>query len=459
MLKLIRTVAATPLLLLLAAVALADPATADTHAPAQGRVVEPGAAVLAPRERVEPENRLVADRLKNLLPRLMEESGLDMWLVLNREYAEDPVYFTVVPQPSFAARRTTMLIFARNPDGSVDKLSVNRYPLGEPYQSEWSGGDLDEQWAALGELIAERNPERIGINVSRTWPEADGLSHGLHQRLLDALPEGFAARLEPAEELVVRWMETRSEAELELYPHIVALARGVIAEAFSNRVVTPGVTTTDDVAWFIRQRFESQGLPIWFMPYVNAQRPGQDCTADSPFCGEEGIIHRGDVLHTDVGICYLKLCTDTQEMGYVLKSGESDVPDGLKSALAAGNRWQDLLTDQFVTGRSGNEILEAAQRAMAGEPWSFNIYTHPIGYVGHAPGPTIGMWDKPGAIAETGDWPLHPNTAYAIEGNVAVPLEAWDGQHVQIKLEQSAYFDGARVIYLAGRQTGWHVVR
>ncbi|MDT8410567.1 MAG: M24 family metallopeptidase [Wenzhouxiangellaceae bacterium] len=432
---------------------------ADDNAPGQGRMVEPGAAVLAPRDRVAPENSMLADRLENLLPRLMAETGIDLWLVLNREYAEDPVYFTLVPQPSLAARRTTMLIFARNTDGSVDFLSVNRYPLGEPYHSEWSGGDLDEQWFALGELIAERNPAHIGINVSRTWPEADGLTHGLQQRLMEVLPESFEDRIVSAENLVVRWMETRSEAELEVYPHVVALARGVIAEAFSNRVITPGATTTDDVAWFIRQRFESLGLPIWFMPYVDVQRPGQDCTADSPFCGSEGLIHRGDVLHTDVGICYLKLCTDTQEMGYVLQAGERDVPVGLKNALAEGNRWQDLLTDQFVTGRSGNEILEAAQQAMADQPWAFNIYTHPIGFVGHAPGTGIGMWDKPGAIADTGDWPLHPNTAYAIEGNVAMPLQAWGGQHVQIKLEQSAYFDGQRVIYLAGRQTRWHEVR
>ena len=458
MLKLTRNAGTAMFAGLLATAGAAGPVSAEEPAFAQSRVVEPGPDVLAPRERVEPENRMVADRLENLLPRLMNESGLDMWLMLNREYAEDPVYFTLVPQPSFAARRTTMLIFARNDDG-VDFLSVNRYPLGEPFESEWSGGDLDEQWTALGKLIAKRDPEQIGINVSRTWPEADGLSHGLHQRLLEVLPEGFEDRLVSAEELVVRWMETRSEAELEVYPHIVALARGVIAEAFSNRVVTPGVTTTDDVAWFIREKFESRGLPIWFMPYVNIQRPGEECTAESDFCGVEGIIRRGDVLHTDVGICYLKLCTDTQEMGYVLKAGERDVPDDLKNALAQGNRWQDLLTEEFVTGRTGNEILEAAQQSMADEPWHFNIYTHPIGFVGHGPGPTIGMWDKPGAIPNKGDWPLHPNTAYAIEGNVAMPLEAREGQHVQIKLEQSAYFDGERVIYLAGRQTEWHVVR
>ncbi len=441
-----------------ASVALfAAPAAA---APEQGIEVAPAAhAIVDSRARVEPENRLLTDRLENLLPELMAEADLDMWLVLNREYAEDPVYFTLVPQPSFAARRTTMLVFHRQEDGGVDRLTVNRYPLGEPYEEAWSGGSLDAQWAALGELIGERDPARIGINVSATWPEADGLTHGLHQKLVAALPAGFEDRLVPAEDLVIRWLETRSEQELAVYPHVVSIARGVIAEGFSSRAITPGVTTTDDVAWFLRQRFEALGLPIWFMPYVNLQRPGVECDEDTPFCGISGVIQPGDVLHTDVGICYFKLCTDTQEMAYVLKPGEADVPQGLKDALARGNRWQDLLTEQFVTGRTGNEILARAQQRMDDEPWSFNIYTHPIGYFGHGPGPTIGMWDLPAEVPGTGDWPLHANTAYAIEGSIKTEVPEWDGQLVNIKLEQTAVFDGEQVIYLAGRQTRWHRVR
>ena len=183
--------------------------------------------VLPPRQRVEPENRLLRERLEQLLPRLMAEANLDMWLVLNREYAEDPVYFTLVPQPTFAARRTTMLVFYRKSDGTIERLAVNRYPLGGPYESAWAGGDLEAQWKALGELIAAKNPRRIGINVSRHWPVADGLTHALHTRLLEVLPPGFESRLVPAESLVVRWLETRTPGGLAIYPHIVSLARAV----------------------------------------------------------------------------------------------------------------------------------------------------------------------------------------------------------------------------------------
>ena len=435
-------------------------AVASGMPPEQGRVIEGPGAVLPLRQRVEPVNDVLQQRLESLLPELMREVGIDMWLVINREYAEDPVYFSLVPEPVFAARRTTMLIFHdRGSEESVDRLTVSRYPLGGMYEAVWEGGDLDEQWQRLGEVIAERAPRQIGIDTSQRWPVADGLTAALEKRLLEVLPAAAKSRVVSAEELVVRWLETRSKMELQFYPQIVSLARGVIAEAFSGRVITPGVTTTEDVSWYIRQRFADLDLAIWFMPDVNVQRRGGVCGEEDPFCGESPtVIQPGDVLHTDVGICYLRLCTDTQEMGYVLAAGEVSEPPELTEALATGNRWQDLLTAEFSTGRTGNEILSAAQDAAQAVAIVASIYSHPIGYFGHAPGPTIGMWDNQGPTPGRGDWRLFPDTAFAIEGNVKTVMPQWEGQYVQIKLEQSAVFDGDRVVYLAGRQTRWHLV-
>ncbi len=416
-------------------------------------------AVLAERARPAAVNTMLKDRLDNLLPSLMRETGIDMWLVINREYAEDPVYLTLVPEPVFAARRTTMLVFFDRGEKGIERLTVNRYPMRGYYDAAWEGGDLDAQWKRLGEIIRERNPKKIGVNVSRNWAFGDGLTHGMHELLMAALDAPLRARVVSAEKLAVRWLETRTALELETYPQIVSLARSVIVDAFSERVITPGVTTTDDVAWFIRERYAEMGLPVWFMPYVNAQRSGVACEAATPFCGEEGVIRRGDVLHTDVGITYLRLNTDTQEMGYVLRIGESDVPEGLKKALATGNRWQDLLTGEFAAGKSGNDILAAVRSRAENEGISSTTYTHPLGFFGHAPGPIVGWWDNQGPTPVTGEWQLRANTAYAIEGNVRVAVPEWNGQPVQIKLEQSAVFDGKTVRYLAGRQTSWHVVR
>ncbi|MEM0910898.1 MAG: M24 family metallopeptidase, partial [Pseudomonadota bacterium] len=243
------------------------------------------------------------------------------------------------------------------------------------------------------------------------------------------------------------------------YPQVVTIARRVIAEAFSNKVITPGITTTNDIAWYLRERFEALQLRPWFQPYVNIQRKGDNAKKEDAFIGiDNRTVLPGDILHTDVGICYLNQCTDTQEMAYVLKLGETSPPRGLVKAMAIGNQWQDILTSNFKTGKTGNEILQDTINLSKRAGIISSIYTHPLGFVGHASGPTIGMWDNQGPTPVQGDWPLYPDTAYAIEGNIKTQLAEWGDQWIQIKLEQSAVFDGDKVLYLAGRQTQWHVI-
>ena len=420
-----------------------------------------GVAIEEYERRPEIQNRLLEERLDSLLPRLMRETGVDMWLVIAREYNDDPVFLSLVPKPRFTARRTTMLVFFDRGDAGIERLTVSRYPLGAMYEAAWEGGDLDAQWERLVEVIAERDPQTIAVNTSDTWPVADGISHSLHSKLAGSLSPELKTRLQSSERLVVRWMETRTEGEVEVWQRAVAIARETIARAFSSEVITPGVTTVGDVSWFIRTRFEEEGLEPWFHPDVNRQWQGADFAENAPFLGDgsrDGIIRRGDVLHTDVGLCYLGLCTDTQEMGYVLKLGESEPPAGLRQAMRTGNQWQDALTAEFVTGRTGNEILAAAQDSLEKLGIQHAIYTHPLGVYGHAPGPTIGMWDNQGPTIGRGDWPLYPMTGYAIEGNVVVRVPEWNNQRVQMKLEQSALFDGNTIHYLAERQKALHVV-
>lgn len=207
-------------------------------------------AVLSHRERIKPIRDFLEHRLDHLLPRLMRETGIDMWVIINREYNEDPVYETLVPEPVFAARRTTMLVFFdRGEADGVERFTVSRYPIRDFYDAAWEGGNLDQQWQRLAEVISERRPKKIGINRSDNWPVADGLSAALHDQFMSALPETYRKRVVSAEDLAIRWTETRSEAELQVYPQIVAIARAVISEAFSEKVITPGITMPADVAW------------------------------------------------------------------------------------------------------------------------------------------------------------------------------------------------------------------
>ncbi len=149
----------------------------------------------------------------------MRETGIDCWVVINREYAEDPVYLTLVPEPVYSARRTSILVFFdRGPEKGVERLTVNRYPFTGYYDAAWEGGDLDALWKRLGVILGERNPKKIAIDVSRNWAFADGLSHGLHERLMEVLDAPLRARVTGAENLVVRWLETRTALELQTYP-------------------------------------------------------------------------------------------------------------------------------------------------------------------------------------------------------------------------------------------------
>jgi Xaa-Pro aminopeptidase len=201
-------------------------------------------------------------------------------------------------------------------------------------------------------------------------------------------------------------------------------------------------------------------LVTWFHPSVDIQRADNknfDFLEAFSKAKPENVIRPGDLLHVDFGITYLSLNTDTQQHAYVLMPGESRTPDYLNKAFSIGNRLQDILTDQFKTGRTGNEMLLTALQQAKEEEINPQIYTHPIGYYGHGSGPTIGMWDKQEGVPVNGDYPLFPNTAYSIELNAKVNIAAWD-KEVAIMLEEDAFFDGEKCEYIDPRQTEMIVI-
>ena len=416
-------------------------------------VAEP--RILSMKDRAETIDRLLVDRVQTLLPGLMRQTGIDMWVIISREYNEDPVIKTFLPARWFAARRTTVLmIFDRGDGQPLETLSVSRYAVGDIFEGAWNKEEDGEQWAHLGRLIAERDPERIGLNYSDIWSQADGIAHSEYELFREALPENLHDRIVSAEMLAVGWLETRSAAEMEIYPHIVRIAHDIIAEGFSEKVIQPGVTTTDDVSWWYRDRIRELKLSTWFHPSVSIDRAEMPEFTMSDWAlsrYESDVILPGDLLHVDFGITYLRLNTDTQQHAYVLKPGETDAPDELKIALANGNRLQDILTDNIVEGRTGNDILRMSLNQAKDEGITPSIYTHPIGYHGHAAGTTIGMWDQQGGVPGDGDYPIQPNTAYSIELYAETDIPSWD-KSVRIRLEEDAFYDGKSTWYIDGRQ-------
>lgn len=408
--------------------------------------------ILSVKEQARVVDSWLEKRLEVILPEVMRREGVDMWLVICQEYNEDPVYLTLVPFEHLSARRLSMLVFFdRGKEKGLEKFSVSRYPIGNLYRAVWNPDKEPDQWKALAEEIKARRPQKIGINESATFAFADGLTSTGKQFLMKYLGPEYARRLVSAERLAVGWLERRLPEEIEVYHQIVCLAHRLIAEAFSNAVITPGITTSEDVEWWLWQKINSLGLRTWFSPTVDIQRP-----RSSPY--KDNVIRRGDLLHCDVGLTYLRLNTDHQELAYVLKPGESEPPAGLRAALAAGNRLQDILVSEFAAGRTGNQILAAALNRARAEGLKGSIYTHPLGFHGHAAGPTIGLWDKQDGVPGQGDYELFYDTCYSIELNCRCPVPEWDNQEIVVGLEQDASFTRQGVIYLDGRQTAYHLI-
>ncbi len=419
------------------------------------------AQVLPVREQARVVNEILAERLDSVLPALMQRTGIDMWVLVSREYNEDPVLRTMLPAEWLNARRRTILVFYRNPaSGAIEKLAIARYDVGNGIKGAWDTKAYPQQWDALTALIEARKPARIGINTSRDYGHADGLDHTDYQELMQAVPESFKRHVVSADKLAVAWLETRIEREMQIYPQLVNATHRIINDGFSERVITPGITTTDDVVWWFRQQIRDLGYDTWFHPTVSIQRadaPTADQTSSFSARPKSNVILPGDLLHVDIGITYLRLQTDIQQHAYVLKPGESDVPAGIKAAFGRANRLQDILTGQFKIGRSGNAVLAAALAQAKREGIGATIYTHPIGSHGHAAGPTIGMWDMQAGVPGSGDYPLYEDTAYSIELNAETRVPEWK-KNVRIMLEEDGYFDRAGFRYISGRQRAVHLI-
>ena len=423
------------------------------------------------REQADVQQRWLVSRMSNVLPAVMRKYGVDMWVIPMREYNEDPVFTSLVAPTTFAARRRTIYVFSLRGD-SVERIALGGSTQGGVYTAVRStrtaagpaGGSTqrnaelwgDEQWLALKEVVEQRNPRTIAVNVSRVFAFSDGLSAGELEGMREALGEKWTSRFVRHDGLAVDLIATRLPEEAAFYRRMQELVWAIIDTAFSNRVITPGVTRTDDVVWWMRQRVNDLGLGSWFQPSVSVQRRG---VADSEI-GTNPVIQRGDVLHCDFGIVALRLATDTQHMGYVLRDGETAPPLGLVAALRTGNRLQDIVMEEIQPGRTGNEVLHASLARMRSAGIEGTVYTHPIGTHGHGAGPLIGLWDYQEGVPGRGDAKIIPAMWFSIELQATSPIPEWNGQRVRMALEEDMTIDtsGAKAWALR-RQTEFHIVR
>lgn len=423
---------------------------APVHGQAPVAYPDPMQRVLTHREQAPLVKGWIQKRFDTVMPQLMTRTGIDMWIIVSREYNDDPVFRSMAPLTTYSSRRRTILVFW-NPGGGkpVERYSIGRFDLEKLFTLVPTPND--GQWEGLRKLVEEKDPKVIGIDESEHWNHADGLTANEKRLLSAALGDKYTARMKSAEALAVGWLEYKLPEELEAYRHVMQVAHLVIREAFSNTVITPGKTTTEDVVWWMRQRVVEMGLGKWFQPSVTIWRQG----------GTSGdtVIKPGDMLHTDFGVVYLGFSTDTQHLAYVLKPGETDAPAGLRAGLKAANRLQDLTLQHARLGRTGNQALRDIRMQAVQEGITPSIYCHAVGYHGHAAGPPIGMTDYQEGVPVRGDDVFRPNTWHSIELNAKVKVPEWGGQEVTFALEEDAALlaDGTWS-WVLGRQERFHLI-
>lgn len=422
--------------------------------------------VLSYRDQCKIKDQWLEERLETVLPELMKNAEIDMWLVIGSEYNEDPIMKTLLPASSINARGKMILAFFLKADQNIEKMTIS-IPCGIEYLyenpwygmsgKEWKGKKLTKpttsQFEFLNKMIQERNPKKIAINTDSSLPLCDGLTHSLYNELIEHLDPTFQKRLISSRELSFRWLEVKCESEIVAYNGIMQIAHGIIAEAFSSKVIQPGITTNEDVRYYLMQRAIDLGLKIWFDATVAVFRKGL------PGMHNEILtIMPGDIIHCDFGFEYLNLCTDTQELGYILKYDEVDAPLGLRNALAITNRLQDIVKENIIVGKKGNSILKCAREQAIQEdinPW---IYTHPIGFFGHGAGPYIGSFGNQ-EWTESGEMTILNNTSFSLELNAKVAIPEWDNQELMCCLETDILVKEGSVHFLASRQNKFHLIK
>jgi Xaa-Pro aminopeptidase len=427
--------------------------------PQKRQHIEPLPKLLSVREQQTLRESWLKKRLDTLLLPLMRQQKIDMWIVVNEEFHPDPVTEYIAPPLPYNGRRD-FFIFADRGGDKLDRIALVRYAEEHlKYFFEILNPPARDIGATLLRIVDERKPKAIALNMGGTRGATNGLTHDSYKFLAETLGADYTSRFVSASPLIVEYMDTRLPEELETYRTAVALTEVLTQRAFSNEVITPGKTTVGDVRFWFLQQLSNLGLDTWFQPDLRVQRKSQETGKTLQFLSvaeESIVIQRGDVIHIDCGLNYMGLSTDWQKMGYVLRAGEKDAPEGLKKALANTNKLQDALFTHIKPGAKGFEVYDATMADMKNAGIEAMIYSHSVGNQGHALGASVDF-RRPTAGAPL-EPPFREGSYTSIELNTSTPVPEWGGQKVTIMMEDDAYLTKDGMKWFRPRQTAFYLI-
>jgi len=425
------------------------------------------------------QDEILLDRLEHILPSAMKECNVEMWIVIGDEYNEGPVVRSLLPSSFFHARRTSLFVFAQKdgktyryivskPDFSIDKFYTPALlkPIGFDWETFYTtfapqydietirNMDEEDMWTALSRIIREIDPSNIALDTSSTTPFSDGLSKTNYDAIISSIDDTYVKRIICGEMVATRFLETRSEKEIDLMRKIVGVTREIIKKAYSVEVIDIGHTTTGELRFFLMEEATKIGMPPWFDATVWIRREGK-----SHIDNDNEVIQKGDILHCDFGVVYGRLCSDVQEMAYIKHDDDEILIKELQDIHAISMKFQDIVMKNLIVGKTGNDVLvhslnEAKEEGIT-KPM---LYSHPIGIYGHGPGPTIGSFGNQTFVKGSGERIIHNNTAYALELNVMEKVPSWNNLEIMWGQEIDIAIIDNIPQFLNGRQKELHIV-
>lgn len=440
----------------------------DTLVLGDGRIIPPLPRLLGVREQFAVRMGWLEERHRRLLP-MMRAKGISMWIVMNEEFHNDPLTEHVAPPLIYVSRRDAH-VFVDGGDRGLLRYSNYWRPTAsyagmfEPLPAPRSDRGTSNLTLGLRELVTRTRPATIALAIDGPRGQDGGLSKDSYDLIVDAVGPEYASRIVPAAPLIEEYLDTRLPEELEHYRQLVQVTDLLAQRLLSNEVITPGVTTAADVAWWFNDQVARLGVGAtqWFEVHTAVQRYDPVTKAMIPYvhpAPDDYVFQAGDVVHLDCGFNYMGLASDWQKVAYILPAGQTTVPAGLEVALHNAMRTRETLRTVARPGMTGYATAEATVSALAGVAFTPSIYSHPIGTHGHGVGPSI---NARGAILPAPperDSPLRPGSYRSIELSATTPVPEWNGGQLIIPFEDDAVLTASGYEWFRPPQTRWYLIR
>jgi len=422
--------------------------------------------------RFEARRNMVADKLQRVLLPAMRNHDVDMWIVLDRENNSDPLHDEL--GGGFSGVRAAFVFFD-NGGSDVEKIYYGSHSqpansvIEQVYDEKlYYGYSAEGLTPHLRKLVRDRDPETIAVNTSPTLPEADGLTVGLESFLIDTIGDEYSRRIVSAELVVRDFRLNRTALETAHYTELLKWSEQWMQDALSNKVIEPGITTSEDIAWWLEDRALEMGMTSSATTRVVRQG------AMLPVHDPDTALQPGDIINIDGGLEYLGFAVDIKRTAYILRPGETAAPEGVLAAWRDALRMRDLYASKMNPGAVGHKIwasinsdaIEQGYKAVGPDTGGvgeeslrpeIGVYGHSVGNVAHDIGARVAA-DLPFAYGDRVRFPLQVNEWVSIELHVNTPIPEWDNQTWYARVEETAQVTEEGVRWMIGNQENIYLI-